>query len=115
MLEQVKKGVLAALGAIVFTEEKLEEVIRDMVRGGQLTRDQGAKVFQELVTRGEKAQGDLGKATSDVAHKIAKWQPVMRGDFEALTARVEALERRLGAEKPPCGDEPSCGYPPPSE
>ncbi len=111
MLEQVKKGVLAALGAVVFTEEKLEEVIRDLVRGGQLTREQGAKVFQELVTRGEKAQGDFGKVTADVAQKLAKWQPVMRGDFDELRARVEALEKRLGQQ--PGSDEPSCGYPAP--
>ena len=113
MLEQVKKGVLAALGAIVFTEEKLEELIRDMVRGGQLTREQGAKVLQELVARGEKAQGDLGKVTSDLAQRIAKWQPVMRGDFDELKARVEALEQRLGPP-PARGEEPSCGYPAPN-
>lgn len=112
MLEQVKKGVLAALGAVVFTEETLEEVIRDMVRGGHITREQGTKVFQELVSRGEKAQSDLGKVTSDVAQKIAKWQPVMRGDFDALSARVDTLERRLGQKA--CDDEPSCGYPPPN-
>jgi polyhydroxyalkanoate synthesis regulator phasin len=112
MLEHVKKGVLAALGAVVFTEEKLEEVIRDLVRGGKLTRDQGAQVLQELVARGEKTQGDLGKLTADVAQKIAKWQPVMRGEFDELRARVEALEARVGRAS--CADEPSCGYPPPN-
>ena len=111
MLDQVKKGMLAALGAAVVTQEKLEEVIRDLMRGGELTREQGAKILAELVARGEKAQGDVGRIAAELGQKLAKWQPVMRGDFDALGARVAALEQRLGIDPGP--EEPSCGLPGP--
>ena len=109
MLDQVKKGMLAALGAAVVTQEKLEEVIRDLVRGGELTREQGAKILAELIARGEKAQGDVGRIAAELGQKLAKWQPVTRGDFDALDTRVAALERRLGVDP-----EPSCGSPGPA-
>ncbi len=112
MLDQVKKGMRAALGAAVVTQEKIEEVIHDLVRGGELTREQGAKILAELVARGEKAQGDVGRIASELGQKIARWQPVMRGDFDALSARVAALEQRLGIAPGP--EEPSCGFPGPN-
>ena len=51
----------------------------------------------------------MGRIAAELGQKLAKWQPVTRGDFDALDARVAALERRLGVDP-----EPSCGSPGPA-
>jgi polyhydroxyalkanoate synthesis regulator phasin len=97
MLEQLRKTVLAGLGAVLYTQEKVEAVIRDLIQKGQLTREQGAKFLEELVQKGEQGQSEVSeKIHADVIALLNKWKPVPRVEFEALRDRLEAVEKHLG-------------------
>lgn len=112
MLEHLKKTVLAGLGALIYTEEKVEEVIRDLVAGGQLTREQGQKVLDELVERGRRGQAAVSE---EFARRLSQWRPAWQSQIEALEARVAAIESRLGIDTPPAAPEAppedACGLP----
>jgi len=101
VLDQLRKTMLAGLGVVFFTREKVEEAIGNLVRGGHLSREQGTKILDELAARGKQGKEEF------VSRMVEKWgpllesiKPVSQREFEELRARVEALERRLGNEPP---------------
>jgi len=96
MLELMKKGLMAGIGAVVLTTEKVQETIRKLVEEGKLSTEEGEKLAQDLVKTGERQWEEI---TSTIAEKTKKWsdsvEVVKREEFEQLKARVESLEQRL--------------------
>jgi polyhydroxyalkanoate synthesis regulator phasin len=96
MLELMKKGLMAGIGAVVLTTEKVQETIRKLVEEGKLSTEEGEKLAQDLVKTGERQWEEI---TSAIAEKTKKWsdsvEVVKREEFEQLKARVESLDQRL--------------------
>jgi polyhydroxyalkanoate synthesis regulator phasin len=96
MLELMKKGLMAGIGAVVLTSEKVQETIRKLVEEGKITTDEGEKLAQDLVKTGERQWEEISSAIAD---KTKKWsesiEVVKREEFEHLKARVENLEHQL--------------------
>ena len=59
MLNSLKKTLLASLGVIAFTHDKLRKVIDELVARGELTREQGRTLFETLVSRGEEEREEI--------------------------------------------------------
>ena len=96
MLELIRKGLMAGIGAVVLTTEKVQETIRKLVEEGKLSTEEGEKLAQDLVKTGERQWEEI---TSAIAEKTKKWsdnvEVVKREEFEQLKARVESLDQRL--------------------
>ena len=96
MLELMKKGLMASIGAVVLTTEKVQETIRKLVEEGKITTEEGEKLAQDLVKTGERQWEEV---TSAISEKTKKWsesvEVVKREEFEQLKARLENLEQRL--------------------
>ena len=92
--------------ASFYTREKVEEVVKDLIQGGQLTREQGSKLLEELVKRGEEGKGEFGaKFSEDVRELFAKVSPVTHKELDAVCARLEAVEKHLGLDRSPPPDQ----------
>jgi polyhydroxyalkanoate synthesis regulator phasin len=96
MLELMKKGLMAGIGAVVLTTEKVQETVRKLVEEGKISTEEGEKLAQDLVKTGERQWEEI---TSTIAEKTKKWsnsvEVVRREEFEQLKARIESLEQRL--------------------
>jgi polyhydroxyalkanoate synthesis regulator phasin len=93
MLEPFKKTLLASLGIVAFTREKLTRLIQDLVERGELTREQGKKVVDLLVERGDAEGRNLVERLSDEFERWLGGGPVVtRKEFRQLEERVRALE-----------------------
>jgi polyhydroxyalkanoate synthesis regulator phasin len=96
MLELMKKGLMAGIGAVVLTGEKVQEIVRKLVEEGKISTEEGEKLAQDLVKTGERQWEEISAAISE---KTKKWsestEVVKREEFEQLKERVEALEQRL--------------------
>ncbi len=96
MLELMKKGLMAGIGAVVLTSEKVQEIVRKLVEEGKISTEEGEKLAQDLVKTGERQWEEI---TAAISEKTKKWsestEVVKREEFEQLKARVEALEQRL--------------------
>lgn len=97
MKDQIKKGLLAGLGAINFSIEKAREAIDKLVERGEISAEQGKKVVEELVERGKKDSAEFaGKVDEAVRNAFDKIAVVSKSRFEKLEARVACLEEKLG-------------------
>ena len=86
--EDLKKVLLAGIGAVAVTAEKSKDVIEQLVRKGELTVEQGKVLNEELKHNvAEKLREPL------TVDKISKdLEKVSDEDLEVLKAKIEELQ-----------------------
>lgn len=93
-MDAIRNILLAGLGAVGYSQDKLKEVVNGLIEKGQLTKDQGEKVISEWVERGKEEREKISeKVEGEVQNIVQKLPVVSREEFDALAARVEALEK----------------------
>ena len=92
-MDPLRNLLLAGLGAVTYSKEKLQTAIQGLVEKGELSREQGEKVLSEWIERGQEEQEMLGnRVSSQLQNLLSKLSLVNREEFDALRARVESLE-----------------------
>ncbi|BAM48111.1 phasin family protein [Amphibacillus xylanus] len=89
MRDAFKKGIALGIGLAAAGLEKAEQVIDELVKKGEITRDEAKEVLKTYQKKGEEKQRtilkDLNFATQD--------------DIARLEARIEALEQKIMLEE----------------
>ncbi|MCX8032852.1 MAG: hypothetical protein N3B14_05635 [Thermoleophilia bacterium] len=94
--EILERAFLAGIGAAALTKDRLQELAEDLVRRGQLSKDEGRDTVEKLLTRSrEEAQTLLKKADSSLHGVYKELGLVTREEFEELMLQVRQLELRL--------------------
>jgi len=107
MKDGIRKSLLAGLGAIDFSVEKVRDAVDKLVERGELTADQGRKVVEELVERGKKDSAELGKRVDkSVRSALERITVVTKPQFEKLEARLAALEGKVQILEQERGEQP---------
>ena len=103
--ESVRKLLLAGVGAVAATCEKGEEVLRDLVKKGELTVEQGKVLNEELKHNiSEKIRENVQVTVVDNSDDLMDAVDGMDADqLSALKARIEKAEaaRAVKAEEHP--------------
>ena len=89
--ENVKKLLLAGVGAAATTVEKSKEILDDLVEKGELTVEQGKALNEEL-------KHNIKKTVEENVKNTEKADPVEELDelLEKMTpVKIEALKERL--------------------
>jgi polyhydroxyalkanoate synthesis regulator phasin len=93
--------MLAGVGLAVVTKDKVLESLDELVERGRLTREEAAEMSDKIVEEGrvetEKARVEASKLFNDMLHRA---NVVTKDQYDALAARVTALEGRLHKEFP---------------
>lgn len=90
--EDLKKILLAGVGAVAITAEKSAEVIGQLVEKGQLTVEQGKVLNEELKhSAREKVKSalDLDDSPEGIARRMEKMSPE---ELAMLRAKLDALD-----------------------
>ena len=96
MLELLKKSVLAGLGAVMVTRDKIRDATRALVEEGKLSTDEAEKLAEDLVKSGERQWEEFNNKFQTSMRKVSdNLEVVRKKDFQELKARVELLEQRL--------------------
>jgi polyhydroxyalkanoate synthesis regulator phasin len=96
MLELLKKGMFAGIGAAVLTRDKIREATRKLVKDGRLSSEEAEKLTEDLVDSGGREWEDINSKFQSSLKKISENLEVVRKkEFVDLKTRVELLEQRL--------------------
>ena len=96
MLEKIGKGLLAGLGAVLLTKEKVEEVGRKMVKEAKLSDEDARRLTKELVETGERQWEEMDKTVTESLRKgLEKMDVASRKGLEEVKARLDNLEKRI--------------------
>ncbi|MBI5167184.1 MAG: hypothetical protein HY998_05515 [candidate division NC10 bacterium] len=96
MWELVRKALLAGIGAVTLSQDRLREMVNELIAQGQLTKEEGNRFIKELLERAEQTKEEWeGKVTELISRALAKMNIPTKDDLEGLKARMAELEKRL--------------------
>ena len=94
--ELIEKTFLAGMGAAALTKDRVQELVEDLVRRGQLSSEEGKEVAERLVSRSrEEARSFLKKADSSLQGAYRDAGLSTKRELEDLDFRVRQLEMRV--------------------
>jgi polyhydroxyalkanoate synthesis regulator phasin len=96
MKEEIRKGLLAGLGAIDLSLERVSEVMERLIERGEITAEQGRKVIGELAKRGRKDSAELRQRLDDAVRGVLKKVTVVtKPQLDKLEKRLSSLEKKV--------------------
>jgi polyhydroxyalkanoate synthesis regulator phasin len=94
--EVAEKLVLAGVGAVALTAERVDALVEELAARGGMGREEARSLVEELVGRWRNESVRLGERTgSGLAGVFRELGLVTRGELEELELRVAQLEHRL--------------------
>ena len=103
--ENLKKVMLAGVGAVAVTAEKSKELLDEMVKKGELTVEQGKVLNEELKhnirqTMKEKVNVSLKpNSPEELQEMIGKMTPEQLADLKEALAKMETPGKQTEEEK----------------
>lgn len=103
--ENLKKVMLAGVGAVAVTAEKSKELLDEMVKKGELTVEQGKVLNEELKhnirqTLKEKVNVSLKpNSPEELQEMIGKMTPEQLADLKEAIAKMETPEKQTEEDK----------------
>jgi len=96
MKELLQKAWLFGVGIFDFTKEKVEGLVQDMVKRGEITQQEVPEAVRQLLARAQEAQQAMGEKVKEFTRKAIKEAKVAKAsELAALEKRVAALEEAL--------------------
>ena len=96
MLEKIGKGLLAGLGAVLLTKEKVEEIVGKLAKDAKLSNEDKRRLIDELVETGERQWAEMDKTVTEFIRKsLDKMDVGSRKEIVELKERLNNLEKRL--------------------
>lgn len=96
MKDILQKAWLFGLGVFDFTREKVEAMVAEMVRRGEINQQESSEAVKEFLAQAQEAQATLVDKVKELVNKaLAETRPAKAADLEALAQRVAALEEEV--------------------
>lgn len=96
MLDDMKRALLAGLGGVVLSRDKLEEWRKRLVKEKKMSEEESRNWIDDLVESGEKQWKDLETSFKKTLQKnLHSLDIADRKEVEGLRLRVQRLEERL--------------------
>ncbi len=100
MSDMVRKMGLFGIGVISLTQEKIEEFSQEMIKKGEMSREEGKKFVKDVLSEKEKQMKDFeDKINERVKDTLEKSGVVMKSDISALERKIEKLEKTVNSMK----------------
>ncbi len=92
MFETMKKAMMVGLGI----QEKMKEYVDDLVKKGEVSKEESGSLFKDLMSSAEKNLEGLDKTWREMIHStMERMNLPTREDIENLEKKVNALSRRV--------------------
>jgi len=99
MFEPLRKLLLAGLGTIDLTEEKLKAVFDDLVARGEVSEKEAKELVSGWAKRAGEQRTKIQQQIDEAVHRaLGKLGVSHREDVEKLESRIAELERRVPRE-----------------
>ncbi|MEW6602851.1 MAG: phasin family protein [Nitrospirota bacterium] len=90
--EIIHKALMAGVGV----PEKISELVDELVKKGELSERQGAKLVKEYSAKASKSGEDISKSVSEIINKaLEKMNIPTRDEVEKLSRKITALSARI--------------------
>lgn len=96
MRESVRKLGLIGAGLWAITEDKVNDLVKELVDKGDISKDEGKKAVQDMLEERKKQKLDLEKKISEkIQESISKTDIFTKKDMHELESRIKTLEEEI--------------------
>ena len=96
MIESLKKVGLFGIGVLSITEEKIKQVVNELVEKGEMNKEEGKTLVHELLTEKKKQMQDFEeKIAEDVQNAVGKSKIALKDDVSRLEDKITELEKTI--------------------
>jgi len=96
MKESIRKLGLIGAGLWAVTEDKINDLVKELVDKGDISKEEGKKVIQDMLDERKKQKLDLEKKISEkIQESISKADVFAKKDMHELQSRIETLEDEI--------------------
>ncbi len=93
LFDVVRNALLAGFGV----QEKVKEFVDELVKKGELSESQGAKLVKEWSEKVQKNTEDMSKSFNEmIAKTLSKMNLSTKEDIEKLNEKIDSLTTRVG-------------------
>lgn len=92
LFEIIRNSMLLGLGV----QEKVKDFVEELVKKGELSESQGAKLAKEWTDKAEKNTEDITNSLNDLLKKtVDKMKLPSREDLDKMNEQISALTERV--------------------
>ncbi len=96
MQDLLKKAFSLGIGALLVSKDKIEEVVNELVKRGELGQEEGKNLVKELIEKGEASMHEVeGKIEKIVQSITEKLNLPTRKELNELKSEIEQLKEKL--------------------
>ena len=100
MQDFLKKAFNLGLGTLVATREKVEEVVNELVKKGEVGQEEGKKLVEELIEKGKKGKKELeAQIEKIVKGATERLDFPTRKELNGLKSEIEQLKEKLNKKE----------------
>jgi polyhydroxyalkanoate synthesis regulator phasin len=96
MLDFIKKTLLTGIGIAMKTKDELEEWVKEIVKKGEMSENEGKSFLEDIKKKSREAQKDLEeKIESKFKDLLRKADIATRNEVSDLKKEIEELKKTL--------------------
>lgn len=96
MQDLLKKAISLGLGALLVSKDKIEEVVNELVKKGELGQEEGKNLVSELIEKGETSMHELETKIEKIVNGVMeKLNLPTRKELNELKSEIEQLKEKL--------------------
>ncbi|HYA14988.1 MAG TPA: phasin family protein [Syntrophales bacterium] len=94
MFDYIRKMTLAGAGLAIITTEKIQEMMDDLVKKGEMTEKEAREAVNEFVEKSKQAKKDLeDKVEQMITGLLNRMNIPTRKEIEEIKERLSRLEK----------------------
>jgi len=96
----LERVILSSLGFVSVTEEKVQKMIDDLVKEGEISQKDGAVMVKKIMDRMDKNSKEMEKRTEKIVKDvIAKADIPGKKDISSLEKKIDSLNKKLDGKE----------------
>lgn len=103
--ENIRRFLATGLGLAIFTKDRVSEIINELVQQGQVSREDGERLLDEVIRRAQEQGSEIRSLVNQGIDRVLERTGLARQkDVQELIRRMEELEAKLGMQSQGDGD-----------
>ncbi|MMZ59086.1 Poly(hydroxyalcanoate) granule associated protein (phasin) [compost metagenome] len=95
MTNMIKKGLALGLGLVVTTKEQAEKMVDELVKKGELSREESKEFVEEVFQKGKETQKELDQMINQkMKELLGELNLATKEDIQRLEQRIVQLENQ---------------------
>lgn len=95
MRTMLERSVLAGIGVLSMTHEKAQKIVDELIRRGEVQKDEAKDWVESLVQRGDEERQSLRKLIHDeVKSSLDELGLATKQDLQDLASKIEPLDKQ---------------------